>query len=106
MFNWWLLFWWAISVVAFISFLLLSYAFRDFSFLLLLQSSFTFIGLVLATHFLTTHYNPQTNVVLVTKDEKTGKLSHWYQHINDDDDEDEDEDEDEYDLAGRFCIND
>ena len=85
MFNWWFLFWWAISVVAFISFLLLSYAFRDFGFLLLLQSSFTFIGLVLATHFLTTHYNPQTNVVLVTKDEKTRKLSHWYQHINDDD---------------------
>ena len=46
MFNWWLLFWWAISVVAFLSYLLLSYAFRDFSFLLLAQSSFTFLGLI------------------------------------------------------------
>jgi len=99
MFNWWLFFWWAVSVVAFISFLLLSFAFRDFSLLLLVQSSFTFLGLILAMHFLTRHYNPQSNVVLITKDEKTEKLSHWYQYINEDE-----EDSDEYDLAGRFCI--
>ena len=82
MFNWWFLFWWAISVVAFISFLLLSYAFRDFSFLLLVQSCLTFLGLIIPTALLTKHYNPQPNVVLVTEDEKTGKLSHQY--IDDD----------------------
>lgn len=99
MFNWWLLFWWAISVVAFLSFLLLSYAFRDFSFLLLVQSSFTFLGLVLATHFLTGHYNPQYSVMLVTQDKETVKTTAWYQYLDE-------EDDDEYDLAGRFCIND
>ena len=82
MFNWWLLFWWAISVVAFISFFLLSFAFRDFSFLLLVQSSLTFLGLIIPIVLLTKHYNPQPNVVLVTEDEKTGKLSHWYQYID------------------------
>jgi len=69
MFNRWLLFWWAISVVAFLSFLLLSYAFRDFSFLLLVQSTFTFLGLIIPTVLLTKHYNPQPEVVLVTEDE-------------------------------------
>ena len=87
MFNWWLLFWWAISVIAFISFLLLSYAFRDFSFLLLAQSCLTFLGLIIPTVLLTKHYNPQLNAVLITEDEKTEKLSHWYQYINDEDNE-------------------
>ena len=84
MFNWWLLFWWAISVIAFLSYLLLSYAFRDFSFLLLVQSSFTFLGLIIPTVLLTKLYNPQPDVVLVTEDEETGKLSHWYQYIDED----------------------
>ena len=82
MFNLWLLFWWAISVVAVISFLLLSYAFRDASFLLALQSCLTFLGLVIPTILLTKHYNPQPNVVFVTEDEATGELSHWYRYIN------------------------
>ena len=81
MFNWWFLFWWAISVVAFISFLLLSYAFRDFSFLLLVQSCLTFLGLIIPTVLLTKHYNPQPKFVLET--EETEKLSHWYQYIDD-----------------------
>jgi len=81
MFNWRFLFWWAISVVAFISFLLLSYAFRDFSFLLLVQSCLTFLGLIIPTVLLTKHYNPQPKVVLET--EETEKLSHWYQYIDD-----------------------
>ena len=81
MFNWWFLFWWAISVVAFISFLLLSYAFRDFSFLLLVQSCLTFLGLIIPTVLLTKHYNLQPKVVLET--EETEKLSHWYQYTDD-----------------------
>ena len=84
MFNWWFLFWWAISVVAFISFLLLSYAFRDFSFLLLVQSTFTFLGLIIPTVLLTKHYNPQPDVVLVTEDEETGKLYRWYRYLEED----------------------
>ena len=86
MFNWWLLFWWAISVVAFLSYLLLSYAFRDFSFLLLAQSSFTFLGLIIPTVLLTKHYKLQPNIVIETEDEdeETEKLSHWYQYIDDD----------------------
>ena len=88
MFNSWFLFWWAISVVAFISFLLLSYAFRDFSFLLLVQSSFTFLGLVLSTHFLTRNYNPQPSVMSVTQDKETGKTTSWYQYLEDDEVED------------------
>ena len=84
MFNWWLLFWWAISVVAFLSYLLLSYAFRDFSFLLLAQSSFTFLGLIIPTVLLTKHYNPQPDVVLVTEDEETGKLYRWYRYLEED----------------------
>ena len=84
MFNWWLLFWWAISVVAFLSFMLLSYAFRDFSFLLLVQSTFTFLGLIIPTVLLTKHYYPQPDVVLVTEDEETRKLSHWFQYIDED----------------------
>ena len=98
MFNWWLLFWWAISVVAFFSFLLLSYAFRDFSFLLFVQSCLTFLGLIIPTVLLTKNYNPQPNVILVTEDEKTGKLSHWYQYIN------EEEESEEFNLKGRFCV--
>ena len=88
MFNSWFLFWWAISVVAFISFLLLSYAFRDFSFLLLVQSSFTFLGLVLSTHFLTRYNNPQPSVMPVTQDKETGKTTSWYQYLEDDEAED------------------
>ena len=84
MFNWWLLFWWALSVVAFLSYLLLTYAFRDFSFLLLVQSTFTFLGLIIPTVLLTKHYYPQPDVVLVTEDEETRKLSHWFQYIDED----------------------
>ena len=84
MFNWWLLFWCAISVVAFLSFMLLSYAFRDFSFLLLVQSTFTFLGLIIPTVLLTKHYNQQPDNFLVTDDEETGKLYRQYQYLDED----------------------
>ena len=38
--------------------------------------------MIIPTILLTKHYNPQPNVVLVTEDEVTGKLSHWYQYID------------------------
>ena len=86
MFNWWLLFWWVISVVAFISYSLLSFGFRDFSFLLLVQSCLTFLGLIIPTVLLTKHYKLQPNIVIETEDEdeETEKLSHRYQYIDDD----------------------
>lgn len=94
----WSLFWLAISIVAFLSFLLLSFAYRDYSHLLLAQTCFTFLGLVLPTYFLNKHYQPHSNLKhwFVSKSEETGKLSHiWIE-----------EEEEELDLAGKFGIND
>ena len=82
MFNWWLVFCWVLALIAFLSLVLLSFAFRDASFLLFLQFSFTAISLPLATYFLTKCYQ-------VTKSEKF----------------EEEIDEEEFDLEGRFCIN-
>ena len=82
MFNWWLVFCWFLASAAFLSLILLSFAFRDASFLLYLQFSFTAISLPLATYFLTKHY-----------------------HFAQTDCFEEEIDEKEFDLEGRFCIN-
>ena len=82
MFNWWLVFCWFLASVAFLSLILLSFAFRDASFLLFLQFSFTAISLPLATYFLTKHYQFVQTVQFK-----------------------EEIDEKEFDLEGRFCIN-
>ena len=82
MFNWWLVFCWFLASVAFLSLILLSFAFRDASFLLFLQFSFTAISLPFATYFLTKHY----------------QFAQTYQF-------EEEIDEEEFDLEGRFCIN-
>ena len=82
MFNWWLVFCWGLALVAYLSIVLLSFAFRDASFLLFLQFSFTTISLPLATYFLTKHY-----------------------HFAQTDQFEEEIDEKEFDLEGRFCIN-
>ena len=82
MFNWWLVFCWGLVLVAFLSLVLLSFAFRDASFLLFLQFSFTAISLPLAAYFLTKHY-----------------------HFAQTDRFEEEIDEKEFDLEGRFCIN-
>ena len=42
-----------IGVISLLSFLLLAFAFRDFSLVLLLQSSLTLLGISLATYILT-----------------------------------------------------
>ena len=82
MFNWWLVFCWSLALVAFLSLILLSFAFRDASFLLFLQFSFTATSLPLATYFLIKHY-----------------------HFAQTDQFEEEIDEKEFDLEGRFCIN-
>ena len=82
MFNWWLVFCWSLALVAFLSLILLSFAFRDASFLLFLQFCFTATSLPLATYFLTKHY-----------------------HFAQTDQFEEEIDEKEFDLEGRFCIN-
>jgi len=82
MFNWWLVFCWSLALVAFLSLILLSFAFRDASFLLFLQFFFTATSLPLATYFLTKHY-----------------------HFAQTDQFEEEIDEKEFDLEGRFCIN-
>ena len=82
MFNWWLVFCWALASVAFLSLILLSFAYRDASFLLFLQFSFTAISLILSTYLLTKHYH----------------FAQTYQL-------EEEIDEKEFDLEGRFCIN-
>jgi len=82
MFNWWLVFCWSLALVAFLSLILLSFAFRDASFLLFLQFSLTATSLPLATYFLTKHY-----------------------HFAQTDQFEEEIDEKEFDLEGRFCIN-
>ena len=82
MFNWWLVFCWGLALVAFLSLVLLSFAFREASFLLFLQFSFTAISLPLATYFLTKHF-----------------------HFAQTDRFEEEIDEKEFDLEGRFCIN-
>ena len=87
----WSLFWLAISIVAFLSFLLLSFAYRDYSHLLLAQTCFTFLGLVLPTYFLTR--KNLKHWFVATDDD--GKLTHVYRDADDG-----------LDVAGRFCIND
>jgi len=44
-----------IGVISFFSFLLLAFAFRDFSLILLLQFVLTLVGICLAQYLLTTH---------------------------------------------------
>jgi hypothetical protein len=51
---------------------MLSFAFRDMSFLLVLQLLFSAVLIPLATYLITRHYYPLPNLVLVTEDEVTG----------------------------------
>ena len=84
-----------LGIVSFLSFVLLTFAFRDFSLVLFLQFTFTFVGLCLTIYFLTNHQQEPKNLKYrsVVKDEKTGKLSQART-----------EDEDEPGLEGRFSI--
>ena len=84
-----------LGIASFLSFVLLAFAFRDFSLVLFLQFTFTLVGLCLTIYFLTNQQQEPKNLKYwsVVKDEKTGKLSHARA-----------EDEDEPGLEGRFSI--
>ncbi len=86
-------------VVAILNTAMLAFAYRDLSWELVAMALLSVLGLPLASYMLYTNYKTQPDVVLVTKDEKTGELSHWYQHIDEKDDDDE-----EFNLKGRFCV--
>ena len=76
---------WFVLVVSILNLAMLSFAFRDFSFLLVLQFLFSAVLIPVATYLITRHYNPLPNLVMVTEDEKTGKLSHWWSYSNEED---------------------
>ena len=76
---------WFVLVVSILNLAILSFAFRDFSFLLVLQFLFSAVLIPVATYLITRHYNPLPNLVMVTEDEKTGKLSHWWSYSNEED---------------------
>ena len=81
-------FFWFVLIVSILNLALLSFAFRDFSFLLVFQFLFSAVLIPVATYLITRHYYPLPNLVLVTEDEKTGKLSHWWSYSNEEDEPD------------------
>ena len=84
---------WFVLVVSIMNLALLSFAFRDMSFLLFLQFLFSALLIPVATYLITRHYNPLPNLVMVTEDEKTGKLSHWWSYSREEDEPDPDSQE-------------
>ena len=76
---------WFVLLVSILNLAMLSFAFRDFSFFLVLQFLFSAVLIPVATYLITRHYNPLPNLVMVTEDEKTGKLSHWWSYSNEED---------------------
>ena len=72
---------------------LLSFAFRDMSFLLVLQFLFSAVLIPVATYLITRHYYPLPNLALVTEDESTGKLTHWWSYSREEDEPDPDSQE-------------
>jgi len=71
---------WFALVVSILNLAMLSFAFRDFSFLLVLQFLFSAVLIPVTTYQLTRHHYPLPNLVLVTEDETTGKLTHWWSY--------------------------
>jgi maltodextrin utilization protein YvdJ len=76
---------WFVLAVSILNLAMLSFAFRDFSFLLVLQFLFSAVLIPVATYQITRHYYPLPNLVLVTEDETTGKLTHWWSYSEDKD---------------------
>ena len=83
-------------VIAFLSLVLLAFAFRDFSFALLAQFILTALGLPIATAMLLQLKERDRMLWFTSRDGEAGKLHDlWIE-----------EDDEEYNLEGRFCIND
>ena len=83
-------------VIAFLSLVLLAFAFRDFSFALLAQFFLTALGLPIATTMLFQLKEKDSMFWFTSRDEKSGILDDIWIEENDE----------EYNLEGRFCIND
>ena len=83
-------------VIAFLSLVLLAFAFRDFSFTLLAQFFLTALGLPIATAMLFQLKEKDSMLWFTSRDEKSGILDDVWIEENDE----------EYNLEGRFCIND
>ena len=83
-------------VIAFLSLVLLAFAFRDFSFALLAQFFLTALGLPIATAMLFQLKEKDSMLWFTSRDEKSGILDDVWIEENDE----------EYNLEGRFCIND
>ena len=83
-------------VIAFLSLVLLAFAFRDFSFALLAQFFLTALGLPIATAMLFQLKEKDSMLWFTSRDEKSGMLDDVWIEENDE----------EYNLEGRFCIND
>ena len=94
----WSIFWLAIFFVALILFVLLSFAYRDYSHLLLALTLFTFLGLVLPTFLFTTRSQLLSN--------KGFRFSSELKETRENSSVSLEENDDEYNLEGRFCIND
>ena len=83
-------------VIAFLSLVLLAFAFRDFSFALLAQFFLTALGLPIATAMLFQLKEKDSMLWFTSRDEKSEILDDIWIEENDE----------EYNLEGRFCIND
>ena len=83
-------------VTAFLSLVLLAFAFRDFSFALLAQFFLTALGLPIATAMFFQLKEKDSMLWFTSRDEKSGILDDVWIEENDE----------EYNLEGRFCIND
>jgi len=88
----WSVFLLVVFVLALLSYMLLAFAYRDYSHLLLAQTFLTLLGIVVSIHYFS---KPNLRHLFVSKSEDTGQLSHiWI------------EEEDGLEVTGRFCIND
>ena len=82
--------------ISFLNLVILAFAFREFSYLLLVQFSLSAFGLPIATIMLTSFKEKKKMLWFTSKDQSTGRLHDvWIE-----------ENSEEYNLEGRFCIND
>tara|TARA_Y100001960_G_C14446477_1_gene715185 strand:- start:291 stop:614 length:324 start_codon:yes stop_codon:yes gene_type:complete len=91
---------WTVFALSSLSLMLLAFAYRDFSALLILQYLFTAICLPLSTFHLIRNYNPAGNFAVTKQNKVTGILAKQYQVIK----EEREEDSEELNLEGKFCL--
>ena len=97
---------WTCFIVCIANVLLLTFAFRDFSWMLIAMAFVSVVGLPLNVYFLFKVYNQrQTSWFSSVKD--GGKHINHYGYPDQlaDDSKFTDEDEEGLDLEGRFCVN-